>query len=129
MFRLFLTLPILLTACLKDESVSGYAVPEAIYVLQELDAAAFTASASLQFPGRGQVTGKGPCNGFRATQTLPYPWIEIQDLVATKRACPDLTAEATYFAALQAMTLAEVLGPVLILSNDGGRKMVFRAQN
>jgi heat shock protein HslJ len=129
MFRLFLTFPILLTACLKDESVSGYAVPEAIYVLQELDAAAFTAGASLQFPGRGQVTGKGPCNGFRATQTLPYPWIEIQDLVATKRACPDLAAEATYFAALQAMTLAEVLGPVLILSNDDGRKMVFRAQN
>ncbi len=129
MLRLFLTLPILLTACLKDESVSGYAVPEAVYVLQDLDGVDAIATATLGFPTRGQVIGKGPCNGFCATQTLPYPWIEIRDLVATKRACPDLAAETCYFTALQDMTLAEVLGPVLILSNDDGRKMVFRAQN
>lgn len=129
MYRLLLTLPILLGACLKDESISGYAVPEAVYVLQDLDGAAFGSAATLQFPAKGQATGKGPCNGFRATQTLPYPWIEIRDVVATKRACPDLAAETAYFAALQEMSLAEVLGPVLILTNDTGREMVFRAQD
>lgn len=129
MYRLFLTLPILLGTCLKDEGVSGYVAPETIYVLQDLDGAAFGSAATLQFPAKGQVTGKGPCNGFRATQTLPYPWIGIRDVVATKRACPDLTAETTYFTVLQEMTLAEALGPVLILTNDAGREMLFRAQN
>jgi len=129
MYRVILTLPILLAACIKDESISGYTAPDTVYVLQEINGAAFAASATLQFQAKGQATGNGPCNGFRATQTLPYPWIAIRDLVATKRACPDLPAETQYFTALQEMALADVLGPVMILSNDAGDEMVFRAQN
>ena len=52
--------------------------------------------------------------------------IKIEDVAATKRACPDLAAENAYFTALQSMTLSEVLGNVLILSNDAGDEMVFR---
>jgi heat shock protein HslJ len=43
-------------------------------------------------------------------------------------ACPDLAAESQYLTALGEMTLAEVSGPTLILSNDAGRSMVFTAQ-
>ena len=57
---------------------------------------------------------------------MPYPWIKIENIAATKRACPDLAAESAYFTSLQAMTLSEVLGDVLILSNDEGDEMVFR---
>ncbi|MBC7178797.1 MAG: META domain-containing protein, partial [Roseovarius sp.] len=38
-----------------------------------------------------------------------------------------LAEEALYLTALAEMTLVEVLGDVMILSNDAGREMVFRA--
>ena len=125
LFRLFSLLPLLLAGCLGDESVSGYADPTASYALQDLNGAPFTASATIAFPHKGVVTGQGPCNSYSATQTVPYPWIRIENIAATKRACPDLAAEGAFFAALQSMTLSEVLGDVLILSNDEGGEMVF----
>jgi heat shock protein HslJ len=47
--------------------------------------------------------------------------------LSTKMACPDLKAEYKFFKALEAMTLAEVLNDVLILSTSEGREMVFKA--
>ena len=126
MFRLFLLISLALAACQKDESLSGYADPNATYALIELNGAPFTASANIAFPEQGVVRGQGPCNSFTGRQSVPYPWIKIENIAATKGACPDLAAENAYFTALQSMTLSEVLGNVLILSNDAGDEMVFR---
>lgn len=127
MLRLFLTLPILLSACLKDETVSGYADRNATYGLETLNGQPFTARATLELPEQGTIRGNGPCNSYSADQSVPYPWIQIGPIAATRRACPDLAAEADFFAALQSMTLAEVQGDTLILSNDAGDELVFRA--
>ncbi|MEM9580800.1 MAG: META domain-containing protein [Pseudomonadota bacterium] len=43
-------------------------------------------------------------------------------------ACPDLAQETLYFDALERMSLVEVQGDTLILSNDTGEQMVFRAE-
>jgi heat shock protein HslJ len=130
MRRLLLTLPVLLlAACQTDETVSGYADPSVVYVLQELDGAAFPARATISFPEPGRVAGEGPCNRYTARQAVPYPWIQIGEIAATRRACPDLAAEAAYLAALRSVTLAEAAGDVLILSGDAGPEMVFRAQD
>lgn len=110
-----------------DETISGHSGTSVRWRLTELDGAVFTASATVAFPEEGAVTGNGPCNAFIAAQTLPYPWIAIEGIAATRRACPDLDAEAAYFAALESMTLAEVGGDVLILSTTEGRQMVFAA--
>lgn len=127
MLRLLLPLALLIPAC-KDETVSGYATPGAVYVLAELDGAAFPARATLTFPEAGRVTGEGPCNSYAARQTLPLPWFGLEAMSVTERACPELAADGAFFATLQSMTLAEVSGPVLILANDAGREMVFRAE-
>ena len=127
MLRLMLTLPMLLPACQGDETVSGYAEADAVYVLRELDGAAFPARATISFPAEGQVAGEGPCNSYSARQTVPYPWIKIEAIVATKRGCADLGAEAAFFAGLRSATLVEVAGDVLILSDDEGGQMVFGA--
>ena len=68
------------------------------------------------------------CNRWFANQGVPYPWFEISAIGATKMACPDLTAEAQFFSSLEAMTLSEVSGDVLVLSNDAGRSMEFKAE-
>jgi heat shock protein HslJ len=115
-----------LVAC-TDETISGYADPYAVYRLTEIDGAPFAGNATITFPEEGTVRGEAPCNSWFASQSAPYPWIEFGPIGATRRACPDLDAERAYFDALGTMTLAEVQGTVLILSNDAGREMVFRA--
>ncbi len=125
--RILLPLVLLIPAC-KDETVSGYAAPGAVYVLAELDGAPFPARATLTLPEAGHVAGEGPCNSYAARQTLPLPWFGLKAMSVTERGCPELAAEGMFFDALQSMTLAEVSGQVMILSNDAGREMVFRAE-
>lgn len=111
-----------------DETVSGYAETTTIWALTEIDGTRFPAAATITFPEEGTVTGRGPCNAYTATQSVPLPWIEIRDIAATRMACPDLAAEAAFFKALQEMTLVEVTLDILLLTTPEGREMVFTAQ-
>lgn len=127
MLTMMLTLPVVIGAWLKDETVAGFADPGAVYVLQELNGAPVAARATITFPEPGRIAGEGPCNGYSATQGVPYPWFKAGPIAATRRACPDLPLETAFFETLAAATLVEVAGPVLILSNDDGVQMVFQA--
>ena len=128
--RMLRVLPIvlLLTACGPDETISGYAVRDATYRLIDIDGTDFAARATISFGDNGSVTGRGPCNSFHSTQTLPYPWFNLDPIASTRVACPDLAAEQIYFAALADMTLAESFENVLILSNTDDREMVFQVE-
>ncbi len=128
MLPLILTLPALLAPYLADETVSGHALRDVSYVLQGVGDSAAAARFTIAFPTEGRIEGEGPCNRFSARQTAPYPWFAVEGLVSTKRACPALAEESAYLEALAAMTLAEASGPVLILSDDTGREMVFRVE-
>ena len=123
-----LSLLVFLVGC-GDETLTGYADPAAVYVLEEIDGVAFPARATIQFDQPGQILGEAPCNRYSGPQSAPYPWFEPGPLAVTRRACPDLAAEGQFLAALQAMRIAEVNGPVLILSTETGREMVFRARS
>lgn len=111
----------------KDETVSGHGGAAATWVLRSIDGTPFAARATLTFPEEGTVAGEAPCNRYSGQQTVPYPWFSAARITSTKRACPDLDAETRYLRALGEMTLAEIAGDTLILSNDAGREMVFRA--
>ncbi len=127
-------LPLLITAlaglasCQADETISGYADPDSDWVLQELDGKPYLARATIRFPEQGRTEGQAPCNSYFARQTAPYPWIEITGLGSTKMACPDLDAETAFFSALQKVSLAEVAGDTLILSDETGFMMLFRTE-
>lgn len=124
--KLALLLPFLMLGC-GDETISGYADRDAVYSLIELDGVPFTSTATISFPEPGRAAGEGPCNTWFATQSAPYPWIELGPIGATRRACPELQAEAQYFEALSQVSLAEVLGPILILTTEDGAELVFEA--
>lgn len=108
-----------------DETVAGYGAGDGAWQLVQLDGVKFGAIGYLRFEAAGRITGAGPCNRFGGKQTAPYPWFRAERILSTKRACPDMAAESDYFQALQAMTLAEVQGDVLILSTPEGREMIF----
>lgn len=120
---------VLLAGCRPDESLVAYGADGVSWDLQSLNGTTFSATASIQFLDDGAVSGQGPCNGFSAQQNAPYPWIDIGPILSTKRACADLDAETAYFKALSEMQFAELSGPLMVLSNEAGAEMVFRAQH
>lgn len=126
--RVFLTIlfVMMLTGC-RDETVAGYGGGNTEWHLAELDGKAFSERAVLRLGDDGEISGDAPCNSYFGVQTAPYPWFSAEKIGATRRACPALEKEADYLQALSQMTLSEVLGDTLILSNDTGREMVFKA--
>lgn len=115
-----------LTGCKYDETISGYVDQRAEWVLVELDGKPFSARATITFPSKGRIAGQAPCNRYSTTQSAPRPWFEAGPVMSTKMACPDLAAEHRFFKALGEMTLVDVFGNVLVLSNETGREMVFK---
>lgn len=126
MKHLFIIALTLLAAC-KDETISGYAADGALWQLKSINGAPFTARATLTFPEPGKIAGRAPCNSYFGAQKAPYPWFEIDSVASTKMACPDLKLENQFLQALGKMTLSEATGNTLILSNDKGDQMVFKA--
>jgi heat shock protein HslJ len=128
MVRLLLTFPLFLNACMGDETLTAYGAADQKWHLQSINEKAFSATAILTFPESGKVTGTAPCNNFFASQNAPYPWFEVGPIGATKRACPDLALEQEFFKALSSMTISEISGGTLILSNDAKERLIFKSR-
>lgn len=126
-FLLVLLVFLTLSACKVDETISGYTDAGTEWTLVELDGKPFKAHATIAFPSKGKVTGRGPCNTYGSSQTLPLPWFKLGPIMSTKMACAELKSEQVFFDALGAMSLAETLGNTMIFSNDDGREMVFKS--
>ena len=118
-----------LGGCLKDETLSGFVPDGSTWILEEMRGAPFAERTTLTFPEPEQIAGQAPCNQYFAVQTVPYPWFNVNAVGSTRRACPALELEGTYFATLQAATLAEVAGDTLILSNEDGPLLVYKLEN
>lgn len=116
-------LAFMLSGCLRDESVTGYAAGQ--WRLTVMDDARVSTPITLDLTTRGRVSGAAPCNSYSATQTAPYPWFNTGPIVATRATCADQSLENRFLENLARMTLAEVAGPVLILNNDAGELMEF----
>lgn len=117
-----------LAACQPDETVTKYLQGSETFVMQSIDGTSFEAAARIDLGEAGRVSGQAPCNSYFAEQSAPYPWFELGPIAATKRACPDLDAEQTFFDALATASLVEVSDPILILTNDQDLEMVFQAE-
>lgn len=118
---------VMTTACQTDESITAFAGNVTAFTLQSIDGVTFAARATIDVSEAGKITGHGPCNRYFANQTAPYPWFSTGPIGSTRMTCPDLAAEAQFFDALSTMTLVEVLGGTLILTDDNGREMLFQS--
>lgn len=124
---LIATAVLALAACRADETVRAYGGGDRVWTLKELNGAPFPAPATLTFPKTGEIAGRGPCNSYFGAMTVPYPWFDAGPIGSTRIACPDADAETAFLAALEAATLSEVAGDVMILSNTEGLQMIFKA--
>jgi heat shock protein HslJ len=123
-------LPLLaLSGWATDEPIAAYAPTGVVGQLEQISGEGFPAKATILVGMPGSVAGNAPCNSYSAAQTAPYPWIEIGQIAATKRACPGLAAEVAFFDMLGRVSIAEVSETTLILSTDDGAEMVFTPQS
>lgn len=63
-------------------------------------------SAQISFAA-GRVAGEGPCNAFFADLTYRDDAFTLGPIGSTRKACPDLAAEAEFFALLGQVTQAD----------------------
>jgi heat shock protein HslJ len=114
-----------LSGCFGDETLRAYGGLGSQWHLQELDGAAVSDATTITFGRGNDVSGSLPCNRFTARLSTPYPWFELEQLATTRRVCPALAEEITILDALQSMQIVEIKGRIMILSNEGGREMLF----
>lgn len=74
-----------------------------IFVLVSVKGQQTPYSAQISFDG-GRVAGLGPCNSFFADLTYSDDAFKIGPIGATRKACPDLAAEAEFFKLLGQVT-------------------------
>lgn len=117
---------LMLTACQKDETISGQTSATETWRLVQMNGAPVKGDITLTFPQKGRIAGRAPCNSYFASQTAPLPWFEVKGIASTKRACPDLKLESTYFQTLGKMTLIERTGNTLLLSNDDSETLLYK---
>ncbi len=129
LFHLFFVTALIAVGSQPDETVWRYGGADREWHLVTLNGAPFRSTATLTFPARGQVAGKGPCNSFRSTNSTPYPWINLSPITATRRSCPDLQDEVAYFDALSKASVVVVTGDTLTLSDEEKPLMVFTARD
>lgn len=109
-----------ITAC-QAETAAG-----TDWTLVRIDGTLFPADATLTIAPDGRVSGRGPCNSYSGGSGAQYPAFDAARVRATKRACPDLRAEALFFQALAGMRRATRKGDMLLL-DGAGRRMEFTA--
>jgi hypothetical protein len=104
-----------LTACASDETVAGFAGTDRAWK------SAGDTGIVLRFQSGGRVKGSSPCGDFAGEQTAPYPWF---DLLVQKMPGSPCDIDVLQ---LTTMTQSEVSGDTLLLSNDSGISLEFRA--
>jgi heat shock protein HslJ len=126
MTRIFLLALLFLSACGKDEGISGYTDTNAVWGLVQMNGREVPVGITLAFPSRGKLTGRAPCNSYSGAQKAPLPWFEAASVVSTKRACPQMSLETEYFTTLNAMQFSEATGDTLVLNADSGLTLMFK---
>ncbi|SMP17701.1 META domain-containing protein [Shimia sagamensis] len=115
-----------LAACDPTDTLTKHGGMNYDWQLSEVDGAPVDYSAVVAFGPHGSVNGMGPCNGFSGSQRKPYPWIAIQVDFVEELYCSDIDDEEAFLTSMMEMTLVEVSGDRLLMSNDAGREMAFR---
>lgn len=98
---------------------------DTIWRLESVTGDPVTAEVTLQIAADGTVSGTASCNQYTGQNTAALPEFSLGPMAVTRMACPDMTTEAAYLAALELITRAEIQDEKLVLTSVDGDQMVF----
>lgn len=104
---------------------TGAIPPDTTWRLETVAGEDVTAEVTLQIAADGTVSGNASCNQYTGQNTAVLPEFALGPVAVTRMACPDMTTEAAYLAALALVTRAEMDDGRLVLSDADGSQMVF----
>jgi len=110
----------------RDETLAAYAERDVAYRLEPAEDAPAVGTLTLRFPKVRSVEVRTHCASYHAALTVPYPWFRTARWQVADRHCDPGSQDLLFRDALRRMTLAEILGDTLILSNDIGEALIFR---
>lgn len=99
--------------------------PDTVWRLESVDGEPISGEVTLQLGADGAVSGLASCNRYTGQNTATLPEFAVGPMAMTRMACPDMTLETIYIAALQRIIRAERDGERLVLSDDEGNQLVF----
>jgi heat shock protein HslJ len=76
-----------------------------------------------------RVSGQGPCNRYFGSITYSDTGsnsVQVGPIASTKKACPHLSAEQSYFQELQRVSMVKVVPGGLVLTTSDETKLVFK---
>lgn len=101
---------------------AGY---QGTWTLNDIDRAPFYGGATLVMTGPGTFAGQAPCNQYSGTANGVLPAFEVTQVAATRMSCQMLEMEHQYFAVLNGVASADLVGTDLYLSTVNGVKLHY----
>lgn len=95
------------------------------WTLSDIDRAPFYGGATLEMIGTGAFAGQAPCNRYSGSAAGTLPDFAVEQIRATRMACPMLEMEKQFFAVLNGVVRADLVGTDLYLSTVNGVKLHF----
>ncbi|MFZ0099346.1 MAG: META domain-containing protein [Gemmobacter sp.] len=93
--------------------------------LVRMNGADAPANVTMDLSEAGRAAGQAPCNRWFAGIEGNLPAFKLSAVGATRMACPEMEAESTFFAALEAVREARMEGDRLILAGEGDVQLEF----
>lgn len=111
-------------AAMAQEIPAAY---QGTWSLNDIDRAPFYGGATLVMTGPGAFAGQAPCNAYSGSAAGTLPAFEVTQIRATRMSCQMLEMEHQYFAVLNGVVTAQLVGADLYLSTVNGVKLHFVA--
>lgn len=109
-------------AAAAQQVPAGY---QGTWTLNDIDRAPFYGGATLVMTGPGTFAGQAPCNQYSGNANGTLPAFEVAQIRATRLSCQMLEMEHQYFAVLNGVVSADLVGTDLYLSTVNGVKLHY----
>ncbi len=119
-----ITSPAQITMVPNGESAVGMDYAKMDWTLGLIDGKPAGYNATLNLGTKGSMSGQGPCNSYTAGLKSDGKIFKPAMIASTRMACENMTAEASFFKILAAMTTMDQVSGQLTL-RGGGHELIF----
>ncbi|KMW59069.1 hypothetical protein AIOL_004050 [Candidatus Rhodobacter oscarellae] len=116
-----------LTFCQTDETLAAYAGRDRVFRLAEMQDRPVDEAVTLRFPARKTLELRTTCGQMAGRITAPLPWFALSLERGKDQDCDARALHDNLYNLINGMHLAEIAGDTILLQDDHGATLLFRA--